>query len=140
MRTFRIGLHSFVLAVGCLVSILIGFGFYHLLRVTWPVDQLVVQAPIAVVALILGFTTWYQVISRPALAHLRLVGWGEIIAAYLLSLVWTPVIFLPLHLLTQGYLSSLDNLLAILYFQIPTNFIAILTAVNLLRQPELASA
>lgn len=140
MRILRIGLHSFVLAVGCLASILVGFGFYHLLRVTWPVDQLVVQAPIAVVALILGFTSWYQVISRPALAYLRLVGWGEIIAVYLVSLLWTPLIFLPLHYLTQGYLSSADNLLAILYFQIPTNFIAILTAVSLLRQPELASA
>lgn len=139
MKTLRIGLHSLVLAFGCLISILVGFGIYHLLRVNWPVDQLVIQVPIAVVALLLGYASWYQVISRPGLCHLRMASWGEIVAVYLLSLAITPLIFLPLHYLTQGYLSSIDNILAILYFQIPTHLIAILTAVSLLRQPELAS-
>jgi hypothetical protein len=139
MKTLRIGLHSIVLALGCLISILVGFGIYYLLRVNWPVDQLIVQVPVAVVALLLGFASWYQLISRPTLCHLRMASWGEVIAVYLLSLAITPLIFLPLHYLTQGYLTSIDNVLALLYFQIPTHFIAILTAVSLLRQPELAS-
>jgi hypothetical protein len=140
MKIIRIGLHSFVLAVGCLVSILIGFGFYHLLHTAWPVDQLLIQAPVAVVVLILGFTTWYLLISRFPRSGLHLTGRGEIIAVYFLSLIWTPLIFLPLHYLTQGYISSADNLLAILYFQIPTNIIALLSAISLIRQPNLVTA
>jgi hypothetical protein len=137
MKVLRICLNSFVLAVGCLVSILVGFGFFHMLRAVWPVDQILVQAPVAVIVLIMGFTAWYLVISRPALQHLRLVGWGEFTAVFLLSLVWTPLIFLPLHYLTQGYLSTIDNILAIFYFQVPANFIALLTATWLVKQPVL---
>lgn len=140
MKILRICLNSFVLAVGCLVSILIGFGFYHMLRAAWPVDQIMVQAPVAVIVLIIGFTAWYLVISRPALQHFRLVGWGEFTAVFLLSLVWTPLIFLPLHYLSQGYLSSIDNILAIFYFQVLANLIALLTATSLVRQPVLLSA
>jgi hypothetical protein len=140
MKIIRIVLHSFVLAIGCLVSILIGFGFYLLIRTTWPVDQLLIQAPVAVVVLILGFTAWYLVISRFPRSGLHLTGPGEIIAVYFLSLIWTPLIFLPLHYLTQGYISSLDNLLAILYFQIPTNIVALMTAISLVRQPDLLAA
>jgi len=136
MRILRVGMHSVVLAVGCLVSILVGYGFYHLLRMTWPVDQLVIQAPAAVLVLILGFSVWYMLINRTPLPGVRLDGIGEMVAVYLLSLFITPLFFLPLHYLTQGYISSLDNLLSILYFQIPTNIITLLTALYLVRQPE----
>jgi hypothetical protein len=42
-----------------------------------------------------------------------------------------------LHYLTQGYLSTIDNILAIFYFQVPANFIALLTATWLVKQPVL---
>lgn len=140
LRILRVSLHSAVLAVGCLASILVGFGFYHLLRTTWSVNQLLIQVPLAVSTLILGFTTWYLVISRTSLRRYRLAGWGEFIAVYMISLAFTPLIFVPLHYLTQGYISSSDNLLSILYFQIPTNFIALLTAIYLVGQPDWLTA
>jgi hypothetical protein len=136
MRILRVGLHSVVLAVGCLVSILVGFGLYNLLRNNWAVDQLVIQAPAAVLVLILGFSVWYMLINRSPLPGIRLGGVGELVAVYILSLCITPLIFLPLHYLTQGYISSMDNLLSILYFQVPTNIIALLTALYLVRQPD----
>jgi hypothetical protein len=134
-KILRIGLHGIVLAVGSLASILVGFGFYHLLRRMWPIDQLLIQVPVAVLTLILGFTAWYLLICRTPLQRFRIVGWGEFIAIYILSLAVTPLIFLPLHYLTQGYISSADNNLSILYFQIPTNFITLLTAIYLIGQP-----
>ena len=141
IKFLRLGLHGVVLAVGCLASILVGFGSYHLLRTTWPVDQLLVQVPVAVLTLILGFTAWYLVISRtPLLKRFRLIGWGEFVAVYVISLVFTPLIFLPLHYLTQGYISSSDNILSILYFQIPTNFITLLAATYLVGQPDWLTA
>ena len=136
MRILRVGIHGAVLAVGCLASILVGFGFYHLLRMNWSVNQLMIQVPVAVLSMILGFTAWYLVISRTSLQRFRLVGWGEFIAVYVVSLAITPLIFLPLHYLTQGYISSVDNLLSILYFQLPTNLIALLTAIYLVGQPD----
>ena len=141
IKILRVGLHGVVLAVGCLASILVGFGIYHLLRTTWPVEQLLIQAPVAMLTLIMGFTAWYLVISRiPLLQRFRLVGWGEFIAVYIVSLTFTPLIFLPLHYLTQGYISSMDNILSILYFQIPTNFITLLAAIYMVRQPDWLTA
>jgi len=141
IRILRVCLHGVVLAVGCLASILVGFGCYHLLRTTWPVNQLLIQVPVAVLTLILGFTAWYMLISRtPRLQGFRLVGWMEFIAVYIVSLVFTPLIFLPLHYLTQGNISSLDNILSILYFQLPTNFITLLTAIYLVGQPDWLTA
>lgn len=139
-KIVRIGLHAIVLAVGSLTSILVGFGFYHLLRTTWSIDQLPIQVPFAVLTLIVGFTAWYLVICRTPLQRFRIVGWGEFIAVYLVSLVITPLFFFPLHFLTQGYISSIDNILSILYFQIPTNFVTLLTAIYLVGYPDWLTA
>ena len=137
IKILRVSLHGVVLATGCLASILVGFGCYYLLRMNWPVDQLLIQVPVAVVTLILGFTAWYLLISRTqAMQRFRLEGWGEFVAVYIVSLVFTPLIFLPLHYLTQGYISSFDNILSILYFQIPTNLITLLTAIYLVGQQD----
>jgi hypothetical protein len=140
-KILRIELHGVIVSIGSLASILVGFGFYYLLRTTWPVDQLLIQIPVALITLILGFTAWYLLISRiPRLQRFRLVGWGEFLAVYIVSLAITPLIFLPLHFLTQGYISSADNILSILYFQIPTNFITLLTAIYLVGQPDWLTA
>ncbi len=52
----------------------------------------------------------------------------EIIYIYFSALIWTPVIFVLLHYLTQGYLTSFGNILAIWLFQLPVNLISIIAA------------
>jgi hypothetical protein len=53
---------------------------------------------------------------------------GEFAWAYSSSLLWNPVIFVPFHFLTQGYLTSVGNLVALLLFQLPVNLLAIISA------------
>jgi hypothetical protein len=59
---------------------------------------------------------------------LSLHGRAEWFWTYLLALLWTPLIFVPLHSVTQGYLTSFSNIIATWLFQLPTNALALLIA------------
>ena len=49
------------------------------------------------------------------------------------ALIWNPVIFIPLHYITQGYLTQPVNILAMTLFQIPTNSLTWLMACGLFK-------
>lgn len=125
MRILSICVHSLVLAIINIVAILIGFGAYHLLR---PVNQIAVQVPIAAMICIIAFVSWSFFTQRlPFQAFARPSG-GELVWVYLAALLWSPIIFVPFHYVSQGYLTSIGNILGIWLFQVPVNVLAILAA------------
>ena len=123
MKVFRILLHSLVLAIVNLGSIIVGFYIYYILK---PANQLAVQVPFAMIFSIIVFLLWSVLVRRLPIEHLPLQGRNEFRCTFLFALVWSPVIFVPLHYITQGYLTSFGNILGCWRFQIPTNLLAIL--------------
>ncbi len=125
MRVFKIILHSFILSVINIVSIIFGFGIYHYFM---EYNQLVIQIPIAVVFSLIVFTAWIVILRYENILKLFPQGWLEFLLILLFSFAWLPLIFIPLHYITQGYLTSFGNIYMTWIFQIPTNIIIILIA------------
>ena len=123
MKILVIILHSIILAIVNLISILFGFGIYHFFR---QYNQLMFQAPIAVVFSIIVFITWIVVIKSKKISRLFPEDWVQFLIIFILSIAWAPVIFVPLHFLTQGYLTSFGNIFWTWVFQIPTNIVVLL--------------
>jgi hypothetical protein len=122
MKSLRIPLHSFVLAVANIIFIVVGFGIYQLLR---PTNQIVVQASSATILCIFAFLFWSLSVRRLSGGSLSLVSRGDFRWTYVLALVWGVVIFVPLHYIGRGYLTSFANILGTWFFQVPTNFLAL---------------
>ena len=118
MSALRVLLHGFLLFGGNLAGIVIGFAAWRLLGGG---DQLAVQVPVA----LLGSLTLYLLGAGAAdrvfrgLLSLRNPpeGWWAFGAA----LVWGPLVFVPLHFLTEGYVTSPANLVALALFQLVAN-------------------
>jgi hypothetical protein len=119
--------HSLVLAMTNIVAILVGFGVYNLLK---PVNQIAVQVPFATMVCIIGFVSWCFLTRRLPFKEFAQPDGGELAWVYLAALLWSPILFVPLHYVSQGYLTSLGNILGLWLFQIPVNALAILAAYN----------
>lgn len=119
MKILIIILHSIILALINLISIVFGFGIYHFFR---QYDQLAIQVPIAVVFSIIVFITWIVIIKSKKISRLFPEDWLQFLIIFILSLVWAPVIFMPVHFISQGYFTSFGNIFWTWVFQIPANF------------------
>jgi hypothetical protein len=131
MRVSRASVNGLVLAGINIGAIFMAFAAYQLLR---PANQLLVQGTIAAVLCIFAFPFWSWLTRRILSLNLAWQGSKELGLIYLTALVWSPLIFIPLHYVTQGYLTSLGNLAAIWAFQIPVNLLALLAARWTMRQ------
>jgi hypothetical protein len=123
MRVFRVIIHSFILSLTNLISIVFGFGVYHFFM---SYNQLAVQIPVGAVFSIIVFTTWVVILKYKDIKVLLPDSKLEPFLIFLLSLAWLPIIFVPLHYITQGYLTSFGNIYMNWIFQIPVNFIIVL--------------
>ena len=96
----------------------VAFGIFQ------PGSQLLIQLPIAFGGSVLGF-----VLVDHAM-HLR--GWLPLrdgrqrLLTYIAAFVWFPLIFMPLHYFTQGYVSAFSNVASMWFFQAIANGIALL--------------
>jgi len=122
MKFLRNSLHSFIMVIANLVAIYCGFIVYYLLK---PANQIAVQLPVAVILSIVGFALWNLFLRIKLLKRFAIREKKELIFIYFAGFVWVPVIFVPLHYITQGYLTSYGNIVAIWLFQLPLNFISI---------------
>ena len=116
-------MQSFVLALLNICAIIVGFAVFVISRIP---NQLSIQIPAAIIISVISYIIWCQGLR---IMHLDFLSpWGKkgLIIIYVLALVWSPIIFVPLHYFTQGYLTSFGNVLAIWLFQIPTNFLTLL--------------
>ena len=123
MKILVIILHSIILALINLISIVFGFGIYHFFS---EYGQLAIQAPIAVIVSIIVFITWIVIIKSKKISKLFPEDWLQFLIIFILSLAWAPVIFVPVHFISQGYLTSFGNIFWTWVFQIPTNICILL--------------
>ena len=101
--------------------IVAGFVAYSVLH---PASQLALQLPIAVVGSVLGFVFFDHHCRAKNSLHLR--NAQEQLAAYSAAFLWFPLVFVPIHYFTQGYLTALSNVYAVWIFQALTNGVALL--------------
>ena len=125
MKAIRSILHGFVLLAANLFGILLGFVTYHALDAR---EQLGIQLPVGVLLSVVLYLAWVHLLRRLSLSRLILQNRREHVLAGLASLLWSPIIFIPLHYFTQGYLTGTGNIIAVAMFQIPVNAIAVWVA------------
>ncbi len=125
MRTARIIAHGLVLATVTVGSIAIGFAVYKLLGL---LDQIAVQVLVAGVVCVVAFALWAFAADRLSGGRFSIVDLKELGITYASALAWTPLVFVPLHFVTQGYLTSFGNILSIWLFQLPFNLLALMVA------------
>ncbi|WP_034856120.1 hypothetical protein [Clostridium intestinale] len=112
--------YGLLLSLINLISIILGFVFYYLFKTP---NQIEIQLPIAVLLSCLFFTmsVFLLIKSNKEIS----MSVFSVIRIYLFSMFWTPVVFVPLHYMTQGYLTSIGNILYTWIFQATTNILVL---------------
>jgi hypothetical protein len=123
MKAVRIILHGFVLFAANLIGIIAGFAAYSALGAR---DQLGTQLPIGALLSVLLYLACVLFLRILSTARLNPQDGREYVLAGVCSLLWNPILIVPLHYFTQGYLTSSGNIVALAAFQFPVNAIAIL--------------
>ena len=123
MKKIRIGLHSFVLVLADLVGI--GGGAMAAFHIAQGSKVFSVQMPIAVVFSVGSFCVWIFLLRFFRFGRLQLDGPGEFAFCLLLSFLWAPLVFVFLHYFTQGYWTSVENLISLAFYQLPVNILAL---------------
>jgi hypothetical protein len=98
-----------------------------------------IQLPLAGTLSILLYLGWgflVRSLRRPPCLHTT----AEHMAAGLAALLWNPVVLVPLHFMTQGYLSSAANVFALALFQLPVNAAAVFAAAGIRPAPVTSGA
>jgi hypothetical protein len=129
MTYARITLQGLVLTLTGIFSILFGFIVYSLVDAITPVNQRLVQATIAAVCCILIFVVWSMLVKR-FFERLSLCSKDEIVWTYIAALVWTPIIFVPLHYTFSGYVTRFNNIFWTWVFQLPVNALALYASIK----------
>jgi hypothetical protein len=123
MKTIRVALHSLVLVIADIAGI--GGGAMAAFRILGVPNQVWLQVPIAVVLSLGCFWAWIFSLRVLRLRALLPVGAKELVACFAASILWAPLVFVPLHYFTQGYLTSIGNLFALPVYQVPVNALAL---------------
>lgn len=134
MKQFRVLMHSLVWSMINIGSVMVAFLLGHLIegKRSHHAEIQLLGGPLISTA---GIVLWSVGIER-LLARMRLFSVKEIVWTYGMSLVCGFVLFTGVHYLTQGYLTSLANIIAVFFFQVWVNlFAAILLSLKLPRMP-----
>jgi hypothetical protein len=114
--------HGFMLSLANLSSIILGFIIYFIIKAP---NQIMIQGPIAIVLSCMIFSTYVYIYSKTKIGKNNYMSTKSCFMIYIYSLVCTPIIFIPAHFITQGYLTSLENIIYMWLFQAITNIIVI---------------
>jgi hypothetical protein len=126
-------LHGFALTAVNVGAVLVGFAAYKILGVG---HQLAVQIAVAVAISVAAFATWYYIVGRVTKGRTTLGSLGAYFWTYAFASGWLPAVFIPLHYVTQGYLTSFANIYNMWLFQAPTNALALAAAAFVVRRFE----
>ena len=123
MKIIRLGIYSGILTAINLTTIILAYGIYYL---TMPVNKIVFRAPLAGIFTITVFVVWAFLLGNFLPSFLGIKNLVEYPLIWLMSFIWCPVFYVPLHYITQAHLSAFNNILVIWLFQLPVNLLAIL--------------
>ena len=129
-RFLTVVLHSLVLAVVNLGSILVGFAVHG---VAGSANRIAVQGPVAAVLTVVGFSLWLVACHRTGQLTIDAEAAADATWIYVLAVPWAIALLTPLHFLTQTHLPSLTNIIAVGVFQGIVNNITVPVAVALVR-------
>jgi hypothetical protein len=118
-------LHGLALAVITLAAILVGYAAYTMVGLE---EHVAVQVLAAGIACIGAFALWGFAADRLSAGRLTLASLKELGVAYAAAFAWLPLVFVPLHFVTQGYLTAPGNVLMTWVFQLPFNLLALMVA------------
>ncbi len=125
MKFARPLLHGLALAAVNVAAVLVGFAVYKISGIN---HQLFVQVPLAVLLSVAAFGLWYVIVGRVTSDRTTLGSFTAYVWTYVLAFAWLPAIFVPLHYVAQGYLTSFANIYYPWLFQAPTNVAALAAA------------
>lgn len=123
MKTVSLGIHSLVLVIVDIIGI--GGGAVAAFGMMGVPNQVQWQLPIAVTLSIGFFVGWILLFRAFDLKQVQLIEPRERWACWRLSILWGPLLFVPLHYLTQAYLTDAENLVALVLYQVPVNALAL---------------
>lgn len=123
MTTVRLGIHSLVLVIVDITGIVGGAVAAY--QITGVPNQVQWQLPIAVILSIGFFVAWILFFRVFDFKQTQLVEPKERWACWGLSILLGPLVFVPLHYFTQGYLTDTGNLVALALYQLPVNALAL---------------
>lgn len=123
--------HAVVLAGINLGSILLAFVLYILMQ--RPGNQVLFQGGLAAVFSIAMYAAFTWVLEKAGMAAWLLKDRRAHLMAYLLAFFAFAVIFVPLHYVTQGYLTGVENILISWAFMAPVNALGLWAAWRLNR-------
>jgi hypothetical protein len=121
MKALRVGLHSLMLLLADFAGVLAGFLAYK----TLDFPQMTIQLPVAVAVSLLLFLLGSVLVPVFGGKPLRLSDLKELLLVFVFSIALALAVFVPLHFLTQGYLTASGNLVMLAFYQIPVNLIAL---------------
>jgi hypothetical protein len=124
MRLLRIGLHSLMLVLADFAGILGGFVVFKALHFA-SFEQILIQLPVAAALSILLFGLWSFLLRAFGGKQLLLPDLKELLLVFVASILLAAVAFVPLHLLTQAYLTDIMNVVLLALYQVPVNLIAL---------------
>lgn len=130
MSLVRALLHGFALTFADIMAIVGGFALWQFLR---DLPQRTVQIPAAALLAVALYLVWTR-FTRRALPAWALRERPDYARAYIAAFFWNPVLFSLIHYLTQGYRTDPGNLMALAWFQLPVNFIALQAAMYIGRK------
>ena len=120
MLIIKILLQSLALTLTNIGAILIGFGGYKVILLFRPINQRAVQTPLAILLNIVLFFVWTWLIVQ-FFSKYRLQSTIEYYLVYFAAGVWSPIILIPVHFLTQGYMTSFANIIVLWMYQVLVN-------------------
>ena len=123
-KTLRILAHGLVLTLANLGGVVLGFVMFYRILVH---ERIPLQLGVAVGFTVLAFLAWSYLAGRLA-PHLRLAGRDEFAWVYVVAPIWTVVVFVPVHYVFTGYITSPANIVMVCAFQLPTNALALWVA------------
>lgn len=129
-KTLRILAHGLVLTLANLGGVVLGFVVFYRILVH---ERIPLQLGTAAGFTVLAFLVWRYLVGRLA-PHFWLVGRDEFAWAYVVAPIWTAVVFVPVHYVLTGYVTSPANILMVCAFQFPANALALLAAGALARR------
>jgi len=117
--SFLIG---FILAFINIISILGGFLVYHLTQAeTQKPIQIISACTFSIVFFLLRGFLFRKIFKKKDLKTKK-----DYFITYISSLLLSPLIFITLHYISEGYLTSAQNIYAMLMFQVPTNLLVLI--------------
>jgi hypothetical protein len=126
MKIIQVALNSLVLVFADVAGIALGAVAGS--RIMGASNQIWLQLPIAIVLSLGFFCLWLLALRGLKLTRLQPVSWKELGACLVASVLMSPLVFVPLHYFSQGYVTGVGNLMALVLYQLPVNALALVVA------------